>query len=76
MMQELQTTDESSQLPPELGSAQGKLVYLYLETAGSATVDDLGNTLAMKKIDVLSVLNSLSSRGLIEERDAGYAPAS
>ena len=53
-------------LPNELNSPQAKLVYLYLETVGTATPDDLTDALSMKKISVLSILSSLSSDGLVE----------
>ncbi|WP_254762702.1 helix-turn-helix domain-containing protein [Natrinema marinum] len=76
MMQQTTATDRPSQLPTEIGSAQGKLVYLTLEVTGEATVTDLNRTLNMRKISILSVLSSLSSQGLIERTDAGYALAS
>lgn len=66
-------TDQISPLPSELDSAQGKLVYLYLEATGGTTVSDLNQTLSMQKMAILSVLNSLESQGLIEKRDSEYA---
>ena len=55
-----------SPVPSDLDSSEAKLVYLYLQAADGATVDDLNETLAMKKMAVLSVLNSLSSNGFVE----------
>ncbi|WP_121743854.1 MarR family transcriptional regulator [Natronorubrum halophilum] len=75
MMEQTHATNEISQLPTELESPQGKLVYLYLEAAGSATVDELGQILSMKKIAILSVLNSLSSQDLVEKRGSEYVPS-
>ena len=66
MMQSQLTAAQLDPIPDEIASPQAKLVYLYLEAAGEATVDDLNEVLAMKKIDVLSVLNCLSSKGLVE----------
>lgn len=63
-------------LPTELSSPQGKLVYLYLEATGGATVNDLNEALAMKKIAILSVLNSLSGNDLIEKDGDTYVPRS
>ncbi|WP_255192819.1 MarR family transcriptional regulator [Natronobeatus ordinarius] len=60
------TETQLEPIPDEIVSPQAKLVYLYLEAADEATVDDLNEILAMKKIDVLSVLNCLSSKGLVE----------
>ncbi|WP_222918154.1 MarR family winged helix-turn-helix transcriptional regulator [Natrinema sp. SYSU A 869] len=59
-------------VPDGLESAQAKLVYIYLDVAEGATVDELGEILAMKKINILSVLNSLSSAGYVERTGSGY----
>ncbi len=75
MMQQSEAIDRPSQLPTEIGSAQGKLVYLTLEMTGGSTVTDLNRTLNMRKISILSVLSSLSSQGLIERTDAEYVLA-
>ncbi|MXV63279.1 MarR family transcriptional regulator [Natronorubrum sp. JWXQ-INN-674] len=74
MIEQVRANNEISQLPTDLASPQGKLVYLYLEATGGATVDELGQVLTMKKIAILSVCNSLSSQGLIEKRDGEYVP--
>ena len=74
MMEQTHADDGISALPTELNSPQGKLVYLYLEATGGATVDELEQVLAMKKIGILSVLNSLSSQNLVEKRDETYVP--
>ena len=55
-----------SPLPSDLDSSEAKLVYLYIQATDGATVDDLNETLVMKKMAVLSVLNSLSSDGFVE----------
>ncbi|MGQ3410721.1 MarR family transcriptional regulator [Natrinema sp. LN54] len=62
-------------IPRDLESASAKLVYLYLEAADGATIDELGEILAMKKIDILSVLNSLSSAGYVEQAGSEYVVA-
>ena len=62
------TTPET--LPEEITSPRAKLVYLYLDVTGAATVEDLQSCLDMRKIDLLSVLNSLTSAGHVT-RDAG-----
>ena len=66
----------SEPVPDELESTEAKLVYLYLEAAGSATIDEVNETLTMKKLAVLSVLGSLSSRGLVRKDGDCYAVAS
>ncbi|QLG50099.1 helix-turn-helix domain-containing protein [Natrinema halophilum] len=75
MLEQTDPIDRISPLPAEIGSPQGKLVYLALETSGGATVADLHRTLNMRKLSILSVLASLSGRGLIEQTDAEYVLA-
>ncbi|OAQ54596.1 hypothetical protein HTG_03305 [Natrinema mahii] len=62
-------------VPDDLESARAKLVYLYIEAAEGATVEEVGEILAMKKINVLSVLGSLVDAGHVEKRESGYAVA-
>ncbi|ELY46640.1 hypothetical protein [Natronorubrum sulfidifaciens] len=73
MMEQAHADAEISHLPTEIKSPQGKLVYLSLDATGGATVDELGELLAMKKISILSVLNSLSTQNLIEKQDTEYS---
>ena len=70
MMQTHATQTVRTPLPAELDSPQAKLVYLYLATAGESTIDEVADTLSMKKLSALSVLRSLSNEELIE-RDGG-----
>ena len=75
-MQQQTATEQFARLPATVTSSEGKLVYLYLEATGGATVSDLNRTLAMNKLSVLSVLQSLSSEGLVERTDSEYVVAS
>jgi MarR family transcriptional regulator, organic hydroperoxide resistance regulator len=74
MMEQQLTTAQLDPIPTEIASPQAKLVYLYLEATGSATASDLNEALSMKKLAVLSVLNSLSSQDLVEQEDGAYVP--
>ncbi|SFC66041.1 hypothetical protein SAMN05444422_11391 [Halobiforma haloterrestris] len=74
MNQKQLTSDSSRTLPSELESSQAKLVYLYLEATGGATAADLSGALSMKKLAILSVLNSLSSADLVEKTGTEYVP--
>ena len=74
MMEQHHATTELSQLPTEIESPEGKLVYLSLEATDGATADDLCQLLSMKKLAILSVCNSLSSQGHVEKRGAEYVP--
>lgn len=60
-------------LPEDISSPRAKLVYLYLDVTEAATVEDLQACLDMKKIDLLSVLNSLTTAGHVEAIDGTYA---
>ncbi|MDQ2052114.1 MarR family transcriptional regulator [Natronolimnohabitans sp. A-GB9] len=70
--QEYRLSSDVEPVPDELESAQAKLVYLCLEATGGATVDDLGEFLAMEKLSVLTLLQTLSNAGLIEQRGEEY----
>jgi hypothetical protein len=59
-------------LPEDIASPRAKLVYLYLDVTETATVEDLQGCLDMKKIDLLSVLNSLTSAGHVANDDGSY----
>lgn len=74
-MQQQLKTEGIAPLPDDLTSPEAKLVYLYVDAAGGATVNDLNETLAMKKMSILSVLNSLSSEGLVEKSGNEYVAA-
>lgn len=70
------TTGQGSEsLPQEIDSPQAKLVYLYLELSNGATVGELEETLALKKITILSILECLSERDLVERTGSGYTIA-
>lgn len=62
-------------LPDDLDSPRAKLVYLTLGVAGSATLNELQRTLDVPKLTLLSVLDALSGRGLVEQTDVGYVLA-
>ncbi|RKD93508.1 phenylalanine--tRNA ligase subunit alpha [Halopiger aswanensis] len=61
-------------LPAELESSQGKLVYLFLEATGGATLTDLHRSLGMQKMAILSVLEALSAQNLVERTETEYVP--
>ncbi|APW99521.1 MarR family transcriptional regulator [Halobiforma lacisalsi AJ5] len=72
LSQEHRSEKRIEPVPEGVESAQAKLVYIYLEAVGGATVDELADGLTLKKIDVLSVLNSLSTAGVIERDGDEY----
>lgn len=72
MMQQQIASKQLEPIPDELSSPQAKLVYLYIDAVGGATVDDLNEGLAMKKISVLSILSSLTGEGIVEKDETRY----
>lgn len=66
------TGHETIAVPGELVSPRAKLVYLYLASAEEATPSELTDTLDLDKLTVLSILRSLSSRGLVSKTDRAY----
>lgn len=62
------------ELPAELESPRAKLIYLYLQVAEGGTVGDLHETLNVPKLTLLSVLDALDGRGLVEQRGDAYVP--
>lgn len=68
--------DRQPALPDDLESPPAKLVYLYLASYGEATPGDLRDGLGLTTLSVLTLLDTLESRGLVRRDDAGYALAS
>jgi|AntDeeMetagen285_2_1112576.scaffolds.fasta_scaffold10875_2 DNA-binding IclR family transcriptional regulator len=59
-------------LPNELDSADAKLVYLYLTATDEAAVSELHRTLDIPKLTLFTVLDTLTSRGLVQQAEDGY----
>ncbi|MCU4926755.1 helix-turn-helix domain-containing protein [Halobacteria archaeon AArc-dxtr1] len=59
-------------VPTDIESARGKLVYLYLATAGTATVDSLHDDLGISKGTALSITGALRERGHLRRTNGRY----
>lgn len=61
-------TDEHGvdSLPSSLDTTGSKLVYLYVNTVGETTVEDINRTLDMQMLTLLPRLESLEAAGLVE----------
>ena len=68
-------THDRTEIPAEIESASSKLVYLYLHTAGEATVEELQSSLGMKQLALFPVLQTLESEDLITRDGETYALA-
>lgn len=59
-------------MPTGVESPRGKLVYLYLDTVGGASLDELVDGLDVQRITLYSVLKTLQERGLVDKDDDRY----
>jgi DNA-binding MarR family transcriptional regulator len=60
------------ELPTEISSPRGKLVYLYLHCYGESTLQQLEARLQMKKISLFAVCGKLEDAGVIGRRGDRY----
>jgi predicted transcriptional regulator len=68
-------THDRTTIPTEIESTGSKLVYLYIDTAGEATIEDLQSSLRMKQLALFPVLDTLSSAGLVTRKGEVYTVA-
>ncbi len=69
------STQNRISVPPELASDGTKLVYLYLQVTGAATLDELNQSLEMKTISLLPILDTLVRKDLVSRENNRYLPA-
>lgn len=56
----------------ELDSAATRLVYMYLERVPAAYADEIAHDLQLSEQVISSVLDALSERGVVRERESLY----
>lgn len=56
----------------ELESAPAKLIYLYLDVHGQASLETISEELALPFITICGLLETLEDRGLIERSNDSY----
>jgi len=59
-------------LPEDIESPTAKLVYLALDAGGTATVDELRETLDLQKLVLFETLGTLESKGLVDADGRRY----
>lgn len=69
------TATPIDQMPTELESSNGKLVYLYLTTVEEATISGLKETLNMQELTLFPTLAILEDKDLIERDGETFALA-
>lgn len=67
-----QQSSEAIEVPEELTSASAKLVYLYLDSQGAATVPELHAALGVERLTLYSVLRTLHDRGVLARDEERY----
>lgn len=65
---------ESVSVPTELSSDGTKLVYLYLRLTGESTLAELNQSLEMKTISLIPILETLVNRDLVSRDGNAYLP--
>jgi hypothetical protein len=60
------------EVPEQISSPRGKLVYLYLHCYGESTLQQLEHRLQMKKIALFAVCGKLEDAGVIGRRGDRY----
>lgn len=56
-------------IPTGVESAPAKLIYMYLRTCGSATVEDISEDLQMPVLTLCRILPTLAEKGLVSRDD-------
>ena len=62
-------------LPEGITSANGKLVYLYLETHGETSVGQLSEALGLGHMTLYGALRVLRERGIVSNTGERFRPA-
>jgi predicted transcriptional regulator len=60
-------------VPPSLDSSTSKLVYVYLSSSESATIDELHAALNVEKLTLYPVLNTLIAADLVTQSEGRYS---
>lgn len=60
------------QMPTDVNSARGKLVYLYLSTHKSASIDELHNQLNLTHLTLYGLLRTLRSSNYVTKTGDQY----
>lgn len=68
----MQARQMPNAMPADVESPRGKLVYLYIDTVGGASLDELVDGLDVQRITLYSILKTLQERGLVTKDDDRY----
>ncbi len=68
----MSTSELRPAVPDEIASPQAKLVYLTLRISDEPKASDLHRTLGLSKLTLFAVLESLTTKDLVERTEGGY----
>ncbi len=62
-------------VPEEINSSTAKLVYVYLKSVTSATLEQICESLSLKQITLLPILKKLITHGFVKKSNQKYSVA-
>ncbi len=62
-------------VPEEINSSTAKLVYVYLKSVTSATLEQICDSLCLKQITLLPILQKLRKNGFVTKSKQKYSAA-
>lgn len=74
MVQATQMSRERITVPEELESARAKLVYVYLEIAGDASLEEMTDDLDIPAITLCRILHALDEKGIVGRAGGRFVP--
>lgn len=63
---------QRASIPSEISTPRAKLVYFALAVTNGSTVPELQEILSLRKLTLLSILDSLSKQSLVEYTGTEY----
>lgn len=59
-------------VPDEINSSTAKLVYVYLKSVTSATIEQICESLSLKQLTLLPILKTLRTNGFVKKSNQEY----
>jgi DNA-binding MarR family transcriptional regulator len=59
-------------VPEEINSSTAKLIYVYIKSVSSATIEQLSSSLSMKRITLYPIVSTLQQKGFITKSNNLY----
>lgn len=59
-------------IPEEINSSNAKLIYVYMKSVTTATLEQICSALSMKKITLYPIISTLKNKGFITKSNNVY----